>query len=181
MTKSARIPWDEYYMEIAQTVAKRSNCLRRDVGALIVLENGIVSTGYNGTPFGIKNCNDGGCPRCSSNALTHTGYDNCICVHAEQNALLLAAKRGIAINKSSIYVTLRPCLNCLVYMIQAGICEIVYEKGFAYGEEKEEIYHALVNDSHILFRQLEEGKQLEELDQTEEDFVRQSPLTPPSA
>ena len=80
----ARPNWDEYFMKIAEATAARSNCCRRHVGAVIVKDNRIISTGYNGTPRGIKNCFDGGCPRCNSNATTGEKLDQCICSHAEE-------------------------------------------------------------------------------------------------
>lgn len=100
-------------MEIAWVVSSRSNCIRRAVGALIIVDQRIISTGYNGTPFGVKNCDEGGCPRCSSKKTRHQGYATCLCVHAEQNALLLAARQGTATNGATLYVTLRPCLSFL--------------------------------------------------------------------
>ena len=79
--------WDEYFMEIAQVVAKRSNCSRRQVAAVIVKDNHLLATGYNGTPRGVRNCFDGGCPRCAGHAPSGTSLDECLCVHAEQNAI----------------------------------------------------------------------------------------------
>jgi dCMP deaminase len=99
-------------MSIARTVASRSNCVRRKVGALIVVEKAIIGTGYNGAPLGVRNCDEGGCPRCASNAAPGEGYDSCICVHAEQNAIVLAARHGNATNAGILYTTLRPCFGC---------------------------------------------------------------------
>ena len=89
-----RPSWDEYFMEIAQVVAKRSNCSRRKVAAVITKENHLLSTGYNGTPRGVKNCFDGGCPRCAGKTPSGKGLDECLCVHAEQNAICQAAPRS---------------------------------------------------------------------------------------
>ena len=127
--KSASDPrpsWDEYFMEIAGVVSKRSNCSRRQVAAVIVKDNHILSTGYNGTPRGVKNCFDGGCPRCSGHAKSGTGLDECLCVHAEQNAICQAARHGVNISGSTIYVTISPCLTCAKLIINAGITEVVY-------------------------------------------------------
>lgn len=121
-----RPSWDEYFMEIASVVAKRSNCSRRQVAAVIVKENHLLSTGYNGTPRGVRNCFDDGCPRCSGHAPSGTGLDECLCVHAEQNAICQAARYGINVSDATIYITLSPCLTCAKLIINAGIKEVVY-------------------------------------------------------
>ena len=121
-----RPSWDAYFMEIAQVVAKRSNCSRRQVAAVIVKENHLLSTGYNGTPRGVKNCFDGGCPRCSGHAPSGTGLDECLCVHAEQNAICQAARYGVDVSGGKIYVTISPCLTCAKLILNAGIKEVVY-------------------------------------------------------
>ena len=125
-TKDPRPTWDEYFMEIAHVVAKRANCSRRQVAAVIVKENHLLSAGYNGTPRGVRNCFDGGCPRCSGHAPSGTGLDECLCVHAEQNAICQAARYGINVSGSTIYVTISPCLTCAKLIINAGIREVVY-------------------------------------------------------
>ena len=121
-----RPSWDEYFMEIAHVVAKRSNCSRRQVAAVVVKDNHLLSTGYNGTPRGVKNCFDGGCPRCSGHAPSGTRLDECLCVHAEQNAICQAARYGIDVSGSTIYVTISPGLTCAKLIINAGIREVVY-------------------------------------------------------
>lgn len=122
-----RPTWDEYFMEIAHVVAKRSNCSRRRVAAVIVKDNHLLSTGYNGTPRGVKNCFDGGCPRCSGHTPSGQGLDECLCVHAEQNAICQAARYGIDVSGATIYVTLSPCLTCAKLIINAGISHVVYD------------------------------------------------------
>ncbi|MBC8493091.1 MAG: dCMP deaminase family protein [Chloroflexi bacterium] len=149
-----RPSWDEYFMTIAYDVASRSNCLRRSVGAVIVKGRNIISTGYNGTPIGVQDCFDGGCPRCQSDAPSHTGYDTCICVHAEENAIAFAARHGTQADESVMYTTLRPCLGCLKLCVQAGIREIVYSEGFQYEEELEVVYRQLVEEAGLRMRQL---------------------------
>ena len=124
--KDPRPSWDEYFMEIAEVVAKRSNCSRRHVAAVIVKDNHLLSTGYNGTPRGVQNCFDGGCPRCSGHAPSGTSLDECLCVHAEQNAICQAARYGVNVGGSTIYITLSPCLTCAKLIINAGITEVVY-------------------------------------------------------
>lgn len=117
-----------YYMNIAMAVRKKANCLGRKVGAVLVKENRIISTGYNGTPEGLTNCLDGGCVRCSNRETfsASAGYDVCICVHAEQNALLSAARFGNAVEDSVVYSTLRPCFDCTKAMLQVKVRAIYY-------------------------------------------------------
>lgn len=146
--------WDEYYLGIARAVAARSNCLRRQVGALIVVDNAIIATGYNGTPVGVRNCCDGGCPRCASQAPSGAAYDSCICVHAEQNAIVFAARHGNATQGGTLYTTLRPCFGCLKESIQAGIRQIVFAEPFTYEGELEEVYQRLVVESGMALRQV---------------------------
>ena len=119
---------DEYFMGIALAVRRRANCKGNRVGAVIVVDNHIVSTGYNGTPAGMPNCTDGGCHRCSHRDAypSGSGYDLCICVHAEQNALLAAARFGIAVEGATLYTTTRPCFGCTKEMLQARIDRVYY-------------------------------------------------------
>lgn len=114
---------DEYFMGIALAVRQRANCLGRKVGAIIVLDGRIISTGYNGTPAGMPNCDQGGCYRCAhpSDFPSGEGYDLCICVHAEQNALIAAARFGIAVAGSTVYSTVRPCFGCSKELLQAKV------------------------------------------------------------
>jgi len=123
-----RPSWEEYFMEIARLVARRSTCLRRQVGAVVVKEKNILATGYNGTPRHMPNCDEGGCLRCANRDAfpSGTGYDLCICVHAEQNALLGAARFGIAVEGSTMYTTMQPCFGCLKEALQAGVSKIFY-------------------------------------------------------
>ncbi len=118
---------DHYYMGIAIAVRERANCMGSRVGALIVKGNRIVSTGYNGTPSGMVNCLDGGCRRCRAEGVERgTAYDLCICVHAEQNAILSAARFGISVEGATMYTTLRPCFGCTKELLQARVFEVVY-------------------------------------------------------
>jgi len=144
-----RPDWDEYYLGIARAVSARANCSRRQVGAVIVVHNAIIATGYNGTPIGVRNCSEGGCPRCASDAPTGAGYDACICVHAEQNAIVFAARHGNATNGGVLYTTLRPCFGCAKEVIQAGIRRIVFAQPFEYEPELEEVYRRLIRESGI--------------------------------
>lgn len=125
-TIDPRPNWDEYFMGIAQVVAQRSNCSRRHVAALIVKDNHVLSTGYNGTPHKVKNCFEGGCPRCSSTTPSGKGLEECLCVHAEQNAICQAARFGVSTEGATIYITISPCLTCAKLIINSGIKEVVY-------------------------------------------------------
>ncbi len=129
MTSNHNYPikdFNEYYMHVAIAVRMRANCKGRKVGAVLVKENRIISTGYNGTPEGYKNCLDGGCARCNKRDKLKGQYDICICVHAEQNALITAARFGLATAGATIYSTIRPCFNCTKELLQAGIKKVYY-------------------------------------------------------
>ncbi|MFI5273541.1 MAG: deoxycytidylate deaminase [Ktedonobacterales bacterium] len=147
-----RPSWDDYYSNIAWVVSTRANCVRRKVGAIIVMEKRIVSTGYNGTPFGVMNCDEGGCPRCASDLPSKIGLEWCLCVHAEENAIALAARQGTATDGASVYVTSRPCFGCLKALVQAGIREIVYDQPYDYDAELEATYQSLLRQSGVQMR-----------------------------
>ncbi len=129
-----RPSWDEYFMNIAKEVASRSNCVKRKVGAVIVREKRIVSTGYNGTPRGVNNCNEGGCPRCNSFAENGTKLDECLCSHAEENCIVQASFHGISTANGTIYATYSPCLTCSKMIINAGIKKVVYNANYPLAE-----------------------------------------------
>ncbi|PID56885.1 cytidine deaminase [candidate division KSB3 bacterium] len=149
-----RPSWDEYFMNIAYETARRSNCCRRQIGAVLVRDRRIVSTGYNGTPLGVKNCIDGGCLRCASAVPSGQSYDTCICVHAEQNAIVLAARNGTSSDGCVLYTTLRPCFGCAKESVQAGIIEVVYYEDYRYPEELEAVYQNLIQDAGLTLRHL---------------------------
>ncbi len=135
-----RPDWDTYFMTIAYDVAKRSNCSRRSVAAVIVADRRIISTGYNGTPRGILNCFEGGCPRCSGNTASGASLEECLCLHAEQNAICQAAYYGIRLQGSTIYVTLTPCLTCAKLIVSAGIREVVYAGSYAFDAQTRKLF-----------------------------------------
>jgi dCMP deaminase len=139
---------DDYFMGIARAVRRRADCLGNRVGAIIVLDRRIISTGYNGTPEGMPNCSEGGCHRCARRERypAGTGYDLCICVHAEQNALLAAARFGIAVEGASVYTTMQPCFGCVKEMLQARIHAVAYLHPWVYPDpdpEKQQQYAAI--------------------------------------
>ena len=126
--------WDEYFMSIARVVASRSNCVKRKVGAVIARDRRIVSTGYNGTPRGVRNCNEGGCPRCNAFAHGGTRLDECLCSHGEENAITQAAYHGVSVRGGTIYTTFCPCLMCTKMIINAGLEEVVYNAEYPLAE-----------------------------------------------
>ncbi|PYT64501.1 MAG: CMP deaminase [Acidobacteria bacterium] len=120
---------DHYFMGIAIAVRERADCKGQKVGAVIVVEDRIISTGYNGTPEKMVNCSDGGCVRCENRGKVYesgTAYDLCICVHAEQNAIISAARFGISVQGARVYSTTQPCFGCLKEMLQAKIRQVHY-------------------------------------------------------
>ena len=124
-------------MGIALAVRSRANCEGSRIGALIVKDKRIVSTGYNGTPYDMPNCDEGGCIRCNNRDQypSGTGYDLCICVHAEQNAILAAARFGIVCEGGTMYTTQRPCFGCSKEMLQAKIVAVRYLHEWSYPDE----------------------------------------------
>lgn len=138
--KSTRPTWDEYFMSIAKQVASRSNCMKRKVAAIIVKDKRLISTGYNGTPRGTKNCNEGGCPRCNSFAQAGSKLDECYCAHGEENAIVQAAYHGISVKGGVLYTTFVPCLYCARMIINAGIEEVVYNADYPVTEAPENLF-----------------------------------------
>ncbi|MCD8037179.1 MAG: cytidine/deoxycytidylate deaminase family protein [Clostridiales bacterium] len=126
-----RVSWDEYFMEIAEIVKTRSTCLRRQIGAVIVKDNRIITTGYNGAPSGCKHCTEiGSCYRQEHNIPSGERHELCRAIHAEQNAIIQAAKLGNTTDGATIYVTNQPCVICAKMCINAGIKRIVYKEGY---------------------------------------------------
>ncbi|RKX68080.1 cytidine deaminase [candidate division TA06 bacterium] len=126
-----RPSWDEYFMQITELVKERSTCLRRKVGAVIVKNKRILTTGYNGPPEGFKHCDDlGGCIRDRLHIPSGQRQELSRAVHAEQNAIVQAAKMGISIDGGTIYVTNHPCVICTKMLINAGIKRIIYKEGY---------------------------------------------------
>ena len=131
MSSIARPNWDEYFMRMATVAALRSNCVKRKVAAIIVRDRRVISTGYNGTPRGTKNCYEGGCQRCSDLVDSGTKLEECLCSHGEENAITQAAYHGVSVKKGTLYTTCAPCLMCTKMIINAGICEVVYNLEYA--------------------------------------------------
>ncbi len=151
-TKLERPDWDHYFMEIAHVAARRSNCCRRQVAAVIVKDQRIISTGYNGTPRGITNCCDGGCPRCNSDTPSGEGLTECICSHGEENAIVQAAYHGISVKDATLYTTFSPCLLCAKMIINSGIREVVYHQHYTI----DDISSSLLKQAGVILRALDD-------------------------
>lgn len=123
-----RASWDEYFMEIAEIVKTRATCLRRQVGAVVVRENRIITTGYNGAPTGLAHCTElGFCEREQLGIPSGQRHELCRALHAEQNAIIQAAQMGVSTEGATIYITLQPCVICAKMIINAGIKRIVHK------------------------------------------------------
>jgi dCMP deaminase len=123
-----RPSWDKYFITIAQLTSERSNCIKRRVGCILVKDYRILSLGYNGTPKGTQNCFEGGCLRCSNTVVPGTHLDLCMCLHAEENAILFLSKSELC--GSVMYVTLMPCISCVKKIIQCGIAKVIYLESY---------------------------------------------------
>ena len=131
--RSAQMPrpsWDEYFMGIAWQVASRSTCMRRHIGAVLVKDKRILATGYNGVPAGLAHCEEVGCLREQRQIPSGEHHELCRGIHAEQNAVIQAAKHGIAIDGATAYTTHQPCVLCAKILINAGIKDIVYTEAY---------------------------------------------------
>lgn len=126
-----RPEWDEYFMGITRLVAGRTTCIRRAVGAVIVKDKRILTTGYNGAPSGIAHCSAVGCLRAQLKVPSGERHELCRGIHAEQNAIIQAALHGVSIRGATLFCTTLPCSICAKMIINAGIRIIVYEDGYA--------------------------------------------------
>ena len=149
-----RPSWNDYFISITDVVSQRSNCLSRKVGSIVVRNNRrIISTGYNGTPTGVTNCNEGGCSRCLKKVLDPENYSSavdlgeCICSHAEENAITQAARYGISLDFCSIYGPTIPCIFCSKLIINSGITTVIYK-----GEPGWEAYAEMGKESLRMLR-----------------------------
>ncbi len=124
------IVWDEYFIEVAKLISKRSSCMVKQFGAVITKDNRIISTGYNGNPSQYLNCDEGGCERCKlrmQNKLkTGEDLEKCLCIHAELNAILQNSKEC---ENSTLYITGEPCIQCAKNILAVKIKRVVYIKG----------------------------------------------------
>ncbi|MEO0073016.1 MAG: cytidine/deoxycytidylate deaminase family protein [candidate division WOR-3 bacterium] len=125
-----RLDWDDYFLKIAETVAERSTCLRRKVGAVLVRDKRILATGYNGAPRGLAHCAEVGCLRQKLGMKPGERIEICRGIHAEQNVLVQAAFFGISVEGATLYTTHSPCVSCAKLLINAGVKEIVAKKSY---------------------------------------------------
>ena len=148
-----RPSYDEYFMEMAQVVSKRSTCLRRQVGAILVKDKHILSTGYNGAPKGLKHCSEVGCLRVKLNVPSGKRHELCRGLHAEQNAIIQAAVFGTSIKNSVLYCTNTPCVVCVKMLINAGVNEIVFA-----GDYPDNLAKTILDESNIKIRKFDNKK-----------------------
>ena len=141
---SERPSYDEYFMEMAHVVSTRSTCLRRRVGAILVKDKHILSTGYNGAPKGFRHCSEVGCLRKKMDIKPGERHELCRGLHAEQNAIIQAAVFGVSIKGSTLYCTNTPCVVCVKMLINAGVEELVYT-----GDYPDELAKKMLHESKI--------------------------------
>jgi dCMP deaminase len=138
---------DTYFMKMAELVAMRSTCLRRQVGAVVVKEKRVLSTGYNGAPRGLKHCGEVGCVREQNHVESGTRHELCRGVHAEQNAVIQAAYFGVSIKDAAMYTTNFPCVLCAKILVNAGVREVVYRDDYI-----DELSKDILNESNVVVR-----------------------------
>jgi dCMP deaminase len=155
MVKTENRPsWETYFMNITNLVAQRSTCLRRAVGAVLVKDKRILSTGYNGAPTNLKHCLEVGCLREQMGIESGKMHELCRGIHAEQNAIIQAAYHGVSVKGAVIYCTNQPCSICARMIINAGIVKIYYRSGYADSLAKE-----LLAEANIELKQIESDNQ----------------------
>lgn len=145
--------WDKFFIEIANTCANQSTCLRRKVGAVLVLNNRIISTGYNGAPSRTTHCKSKGCLREKLDIPSGERHEICVGAHAEANAIVTAAKHGIAIDGATLYCTTFPCSQCAKLIINSGIKEVFYLEGYP-----DDLTKVLFNEASIIYKQLKSNE-----------------------
>ncbi len=147
--KIDRPNWDEYFMGIAELISKRSTCLRRGVGAVLVRDRRILATGYNGAPSGMRHCLDIGCLREQMKIPSGERHELCRGLHAEQNAIIQAALYGVSVNGSTLYCTNHPCIICSKMMINAGIVHVIVLENY-----KDDLAEEMLKEAGIGVSQL---------------------------
>src|SRR3990172_677398 len=125
-----RPDWDEYFLDIADLVARRSTCRRRNVGAVLVRDKRILATGYNGAPTGLRHCLDLGCLREQLQVPSGERHELCRWLHAEQNSIIQAALHGVSVREATLYCTNYPCVICAKMIINAGVAKVIYREGY---------------------------------------------------
>ncbi|MFB3926018.1 MAG: cytidine/deoxycytidylate deaminase family protein [Syntrophales bacterium] len=125
-----RPTWDEYFMDIVDLISRRSTCLRRSVGAVLVRDKRILATGYNGAPSGLRHCLEVGCLREQLNITSGERHELCRGLHAEQNAIIQSALHGVSVKGSTLYCSNHPCTICAKMIVNAGIVRVLYRDGY---------------------------------------------------
>lgn len=148
MEKNKRPDWDSYYMSMVEIAKERSTCLRRQVGAMVVKDKRILTSGYNGAPKGCRHCEEIGCLRETLKIPSGERHELCRASHAEQNAIVQAAMYGVSIDGATIYVTAQPCAICTKLIINSGIKRVVYK-----GDYPDDLSMQLLNEANILVDQ----------------------------
>lgn len=149
--QNRRMPWNEYFMQIATLVAERSTCLRRKVGAVAVKDKRILATGYNGAPAGTAHCLDIGCKREQENVPSGQRHELCRGLHAEQNVIIQAAVHGIPLVGSVVYCTHSPCSICAKMLINCGITKVCSLEHYPDPLSEEMMREAGVEHEHLIF------------------------------
>ena len=144
--------WEEYFMDITFLVSKRATCRRRQVGAILIKDKRILSTGYNGAPMGLAHCLDIGCLREKKNIPSGERHELCRGLHAEQNAIIQAAYHGVSVKDAVLFCTNLPCIICLKMIINAGIKKIVYKDGYP-----DELSRDMIEESGIELVEYKKG------------------------
>ncbi|UZJ52314.1 hypothetical protein CBS101457_001634 [Exobasidium rhododendri] len=139
-THRLRPSWDTYFLSLCTLASLRSNCMKRRVGAVLIRNNRVLSTGYNGTPRGLTNCAEGGCSRCNGGAAGGTALDECLCLHAEENALLECGRESGGAEGTVLYCNTCPCLRCAVKIVQTGVREVVYQLTYSMDDRSRTIF-----------------------------------------
>jgi len=154
-TTSLKPSWDQYFMGVSELIGRRSSCIRRQIGAVLVRDKMILSTGYNGTAKGTRNCDEGGCDRCNVVGLSSVKLGDCICVHAEENALLQAAFNGVSTRGSTLYLRYEPCSYCAKHIINAGVKRVFYREEYGLEDKHKEMTLSLFKQAGIKSEKLD--------------------------
>jgi len=148
-TQAGRPSWDQYFMDIVELVSRRSTCLRRKVGAVLVRDKRMLATGYNGPPTGIRHCAEVGCLRDKLGIPSGERHELCRGLHAEQNAIIQAALHGVSTKDSTIYCTNHPCIICSKMIINSGIISVIYKDDY-----NDDLAEEMLNEAGIKVKKL---------------------------
>ena len=148
-TQTERPSWDQYFMDIVELVSRRSTCLRRKFGAVLVRDKRMLATGYNGPPTGIRHCAEVGCLRDKLGIPSGERHELCRGLHAEQNAIIQAALHGVSTKDSTIYCTNHPCIICSKMIINSGIISVIYKDDY-----NDDLAEEMLNEAGIKVKKL---------------------------